>query len=251
MGDAPENTLPSFQRALEDGASFLELDVRGAKGGEVVIIHDATLERTTNGRGQVRQRGLKELKELDAGYWFTRDGGESYPYRGQGTEIPTLTEFFLAFSKAKTIIEIKQLRPAIVQKVIETIRRLGREGQVLLATEQDPIMKSIRKELRENDLAIATGLSYGEVASFLHWVAGAKRGPFALPGQAFQIPCEYGGMTLVSKETLGAAHDLGAEMFVWTVNDIEEMQRLLRLGVDGIITDYPARLRDLLSREGL
>lgn len=249
MGETPENTLRSFQRALEDGATFLELDVRASKEGEVVIIHDATLKRTTNGRGQVKRRGLKELKELDAGYWFTSDKGASYPYRGQKTEIPTLEEFFVTFSKVKTIIEIKQARPALVQKVIEMVRRFDREEQVLLATGSDSIMKGIRKELEKNNLTIATGFSYGEVAAFLGWLAGGKRGHFAPPGQAFQIPCKYSGMTLVSEATLNAAHDLGTEMFVWTVNDIEEMERLLRLGVDGIITDYPARLRDLLSRE--
>lgn len=250
MGKAPENTLPSFQRALDDGAAFIELDVRGTKEGEVVIIHDATLGRTTNGRGQVRRRGLKELKALDAGYWFTADGGASYPYRGQKIEIPTLEEFFLAFSKAKVIIEIKQGRPAIVKKVVETVRRLGREEQVLLATEKDPIMRDIRKELQENHLAIATGFSYGEVAAFMRWVTGGKKGPFAPLGQAFQIPCKYRGITLVSEETLNSATDLGIEMFVWTINDTEEMERLLTLGVDGIITDYPARLRDLISRKG-
>ncbi|MFQ5903987.1 MAG: glycerophosphodiester phosphodiesterase [Candidatus Binatia bacterium] len=249
MGEAPENTLLSFQRALKDGATFVELDVWGTKEGEVVIIHDATLERTTDGRGQVRRRGLKEIKTLDAGYWFTADGGASYPYRGQKIEIPTLEDFFLTFTKARVIIEIKQARPAIVKKVMEIVRRLGREEQVLLATEKDQVMKDIRKELKENHLAIATGFSYGEVAAFLRWVTGGKKSDFAPPGQAFQIPCEYGGMTLVSEETLKAAHDLEVEMFVWTINDTEEMERLLRLGIDGIITDYPARLRDLVSQK--
>lgn len=246
MGEAPENTLLSFQRAVEDGAGIIELDVRASKEGEVVIIHDATLERTTNGRGRVRRQGLKELKALDAGYWFTTDGGASYPYRGKKIALPTLEEFLSTSPQVKAIIEIKQARPAIVKRVIATVRRFGGGDQVLLATEKDQIMKDIRKELRDNDLAIATGFSYGEVAAFLRWVLGGKKGPFVPPGQAFQIPCEYGDITLVSEETLNAAHDLGVEMFVWTVNDVEEMERLLKLGVDGIITDYPARLRNLI-----
>jgi len=247
-GKAPENTIPSFQRALEDGAQFLELDVHGTKAGDLVIIHDATLERTTNGRGQVKRQALKDLKALDAGHWFNSDGGASYPYRGQKISLPTLEEFFGALPKAKTIIEIKQERPPIVHMVIETVRRFGKDEQVLLATEKDVIMQNIRREIQENDLAIATGFSYGEVSAFMGWLARGKSGQYVPPGEALQIPCQYSGMTLVSEETVNAAHDMGVEMYVWTVNDTEEMERLLRLEVDGIITDYPDRLRDVILR---
>ncbi len=249
MGDAPENTLPSFQKALEDGAKLFELDVHGSKEDEVVIIHDATLARTTNGRGRVRTRHLKELKALDAGYWYTKDGGLTYPFRGQKIKISTLKEFFLAFPEAKAIIEIKQARPSIVRNVIAVVTLLGREKQVLLATEKDQIMREIRREIHKNGLAIATGFSYGEVAAFMNWLATGKEVAYAPPGQALQIPCEYAGMTLVSEQTLLAAHELGVEMFVWTVNEVEKMRRLLRLGVDGIITDHPARLRGLVSMD--
>ncbi|MGH7770790.1 MAG: glycerophosphodiester phosphodiesterase [Candidatus Binatia bacterium] len=249
MGETPENTLLSIQRALEDGAKFVELDVRGTKDGEVVIVHDATLGRTTNGRGRVSRTSLKDVKTLDAGFWFTADGGLSYPYRGLNIDIPTLDDLFLNLPEVKLIIEIKQARPSIVQKVIETVRQARKEEQVLLATEKDKVMSEIRKELQESRLPIATGFSYGEVAAFIGWVRGGKRQTFLPPGQALQIPCEYGGMTLVSDETVNAARDLGVEVFVWTVNDIQEMKRLLRLGVDGIITDYPSRLRDLIAQK--
>lgn len=249
MGEAPENTLNSFHRALADEAKFVELDVQGTKDGEVAIIHDATLGRTTNGRGRVSRTSLKELKALDAGYWFSLDGGMSYPWRGRRIEIPTLEELFCNLAQLKVIIEIKQARPSIVKKVIETVRRARKEEQVLLATEKDKIMREIRKELQQNNLPIATGFSYGEVAAFMAWLAGGKREPFVPPGQALQIPCEYAGMTLVSEQTVNASHELGVEMFVWTVNEVPEMERLLKLGVDGIITDYPARLRDLISRK--
>ena len=247
-GLAPENTLLSFQRAFEDGAKFLELDVQGSKDGEVVIIHDGSLDRTTNGRGRVNRHSLKDLRALDAGYWFTPDGGESYPYRGQNVTIPTLRKLFSTLPQAGAIVEIKQARPSIVNKVIETVRQAGNEDQVLLATENDQIMKEIRRELQTSELSIATGFSYGEVAAFMGWLAGGKTSDYLPSGQAFQIPCEYNGMTLVNELTLRAAHDLGLEMFVWTVNEREQMRRLLELGVDGIITDYPARLRDLIAK---
>lgn len=247
-GKFPENTLSSFQKALEEGAEFIELDVRSSKDGQVVIIHDARLNRTTNGHGPVRTKSLRELKRLDAGYWLTLDSGATHPYRGQKIEIPTLEEYLLSFPKIRTIIEIKQSRPAIVKRVIELVRRLGREQSVLLATEKDGIMRQIRKELHKQDLRIATGFSYGEAAAFFYWLAGGKKDDFAPPGQALQIPCEYEGMTLVSEATITSAHELGVEMFVWTVNSVEEMKRLLDLGVDGIITDYPSSLRETISK---
>lgn len=244
-GESPENTLPAFRKAFEAGAEFVELDVRGSKEGHVVIVHDATLERTTNGRGRVKEKTLLELKALDAGYWFTPDGGASYPFRERNIALPTLEEYFLAFPLARAIIEIKQASPSIVPSVIDVVRRLGRQGHVLLATEKDSVMEELRRNIRESGLSIATGFSYGEVAAFFYWVRGGKKGAFLPPGQAFQIPPKYNDFTLVSDETVGAAHELATEMFVWTINDPEEMKRLLRLGVDGLITDYPARLRDL------
>jgi glycerophosphoryl diester phosphodiesterase len=246
-GETPENTLVSFQRAMEDGAQFIELDGRGSRDGEVIVMHDATVRRTTNGTGAVSKQNLKGLEALDAGYRFSRDGGKSYPYRGRDIRISTLKEIFDALPLTRFIVEIKQARPSIVKKVLECARQAGKKETVLLATEQDQIMREIRQELQASGLSVATGFSYGEVAAFMSWLAGGRREAYTPAGQAFQIPCEYGGMTLVNEQTLGAAHDLGVEMFVWTVNDRKEMARLLGLGVDGIITDFPARLRDLVS----
>ncbi len=248
MGEAPENTLLSFQRAFEDGAKFLELDVQGSKEGEVVIIHDATLQRTTNGRGRVNRHSLREIKALDAGYWFTSDGGKSYPCRGRKIEISTLKELFLTLPRVRAIVELKQRRPSIVERVIAIIQELGKEEQVLLATEDDEIMRDIRQELSRRPAGIATGFSFSEVAAFIRWAAGERKSDYTPPGQALQIPRKYQGQTLVTLETVGAAHHLGVELFVWTVNEVEEMAALLGLDVDGIITDYPARLGRLLEK---
>ncbi|MBI2359927.1 MAG: glycerophosphodiester phosphodiesterase [Deltaproteobacteria bacterium] len=248
-GEAPENTLSSFQKAFGDGAAIVEMDVRGTKDGEVVIIHDATLNRTTNGRGRVSQRTLREIKALDAGYRFTPDGGISYPFRERNIEIPTLEEFLSSLPEARAIVEIKPGLPPITKKVLELIHRLGKENQVLLATEDDRIMSDIRKEIEAARLTVATGFSYGEVAAFIRWVGGGRATDFTPRGQAMQIPCEYRGTTLVSEATVRAAHGLEIGMFVWTINDPDEMGRLLRLGVDGIITDYPARLRGLIRSD--
>jgi len=248
-GEAPENTLPAFQRAFADGAAFVELDVRGSADGEAVIIHDETLDRTTDGHGAVNDLSLAALKQLDAGYRFTKDAGATYPYRGQRIEIPTLAELFSFLPEARAIVEIKQSSPSMVKRVIETVLQAGKERDVLLATEEDRIMAEIRAELGENALPIATGFCYGEVAAFMEWLQDGCAEAYHPPGQAMQLPCEFQGRTLVSTQTVHAAHALGTEMFVWTINDLDEMARLLSLRVDGIITDFPGRLRALLARQ--
>ena len=246
-GDAPENTLVSFQKAFDDGAGYVELDVHGTKEGGVVIIHDASVDRTTEGQGWVSGKTFAELKALDAGYRFTRDGGKSFPYRGQGIQIPTLEELFDAFADLKLIIEIKSTDTAIAEKVIDTIVGTGKENRVLLATEHDQVMNEARRIIRDKRAQIATGFSYGEVAMFIRQLQADCIGDFAVCGQAFQLPLEYAGTPLVNAASVKAAHQLGLEMFVWTINDVNEMKRLLALGVDGVITDYPARMRRLLS----
>ncbi|MGH7770009.1 MAG: glycerophosphodiester phosphodiesterase [Candidatus Binatia bacterium] len=246
-GEAPENTLPSFQRALADGAALVELDVRASADGEIVIIHDESVDRTTDGHGAVNDLSLAELKRFDAGYRFTKDAGATYPYRGQRLEIPTLAELFAFLPEAKAIVEIKQSSPSMVKRVIETVLQAGKERDVLLATEEDRIMTEIRAELGAGDPPMATGFCYGEVAAFVGWLEKGAAAAFRPPGQAMQLPREFQGRTLVSAETVQAAHALDAEMFVWTINDLDEMARVLSLGVDGIITDYPGRLRALLA----
>jgi glycerophosphoryl diester phosphodiesterase len=248
MAIAPENTLRSFRRALDDGACFVEFDVCLSRDREVVIIHDPTLERTTNGSGEVSAHTVEDLKRLDAGYHFTEDGGMTYPYRGEGVEVPLLEDFFAAFPQTRAIVELKSDTPPIVTRTLDIIRRFHAEERVLLATEDDQIMAEIRKALRQQHLAIATGFSYGEVATFIRWVQSGAGTPFTPAGQALQIPCEYQGITLVSPETVNAAHFLGLEVYVWTINDPDEMKRLISIGVDGIITDYPSRLCSLVSR---
>ena len=244
-GMAPENTLVSFDKALADGADFIEIDLRESKDGEILIFHDATLERTTNGEGEVQQWSLKELKNFDAGYWFTPDGGKTYPFRGRKTTIPTLEEFFTTFPKVKATIEIKEARPVFIERLVAGIKRFRKEEVILLATAKDEVMTEIRSQIRDQDLTIATGFSYGEAAAFLNWVWDQKSGSFAPAGEALQVPCEYEGLRLITELTLKAAHELGIEVHAWTINKAEEMVQLIQLGVDGVVTDYPARLRDL------
>jgi len=242
MGEYPENTLLSFERALGSGATGLETDIHASRDGHLVLFHDETLERTTNGRGPLKECTLAELKSLDAGYRFSLDGGASYPFRGAGLRIPTVEEFFSRFPAVKVILEIKQAEPPIEKPLLELAARTGRLEDVLIASEQDVIMKRVRRLQPE----VATSFSAVEVAAFLEEMKlpGSLR-PAA--GQALQVPTTWGKVPLVTGSFVRAAHDLGIEVHVWTVNEIVEMESLLDVGVDGIITDFPGRLTELLG----
>ena len=241
-GLAPENTVPSFALALALGADMLELDVHATRDGVVVVTHDATVERTTNGTGAVCEHLRYELQQLDAGYHFSRDGRD-FPYRGQGVRIPTLESILRQFPLAYCNIEIKQETPPIVEAVLEIVRRLAAESRVLLAAERDAIMSYIRP--RAGD--IATSFAAGEVADFINRLAASDCESYCPPGRALQIPPRFGDIELVTAERVAAAHRYGLEVHVWTINDPSEMERLLALGVDGIISDLPGLARTVVE----
>jgi glycerophosphoryl diester phosphodiesterase len=234
-GLAPENTLPSFALANALGAAYLELDVHATLDGTVVVLHDPTLERTTNGCGPVAERGLAELQQLDAGYRFTTDGAH-FPYRGQGVRIPTLEAVLRSFPQACFNIEIKQGDPPIVDRVIDLLEATGTLARTLLAAEQDSIMQMIRRLAGGR---VATGMSAVDVAEFIDRCNRQSWEGYQPPGLAMQVPTSFGAIEIVNASTVRAAHRLGLEVHVWTINDAEEINRLLDLGVDGIMSDLP------------
>ena len=234
----PENTLPAFADAVAAGVPYLELDVRTTRDGEVVVHHDETLERLCGDPRAVSALPLEELRGLDAGFTFSADGGRSHPFRGRGVTVPTLAEVLAAFPQARCNIEIKQAEPPMEEATLAVIRAAGREGSVLLAAEQDAIMDRLRPLCGE----IPTSLSFGEAAAFFAWLQGGRSAPYRPPGVALQIPERYGEQVLVTPDSLRAAHGVGLEVHVWTVNDPADMTRLLELGVDGLMSDDPQLL---------
>lgn len=237
-GLAPENTLPSFALALALGANVLELDVHASADGQIVVMHDPTLERTTNGSGPLREQPWSTLQRLDAGFHFTRDGRD-FPYRGQGVRLPTLEALLLAFPHAACNIEIKQADPPIAADVIGLIRRQHAEHRVLLAAEHDAIMTEIRRHAG----GIATSCTASEVAAFVSCLTTTGFDAYTAPGCALQIPPRFGPIELVSADSVTAAHRHGMEVHVWTINQRDEMERLLDCGVDGIMSDLPGMAR--------
>jgi len=240
--DFPENTLPAFADAIAAGLPYLELDIRATLDGHVVVLHDASLLRTCGVDREITAMPLDEVQRLDAGATFTPDEGRSYPHRGTGIRIPTLAETLQAFPDAFFNIEIKQEAPAMEEMTLEVIRNAGMEERVLLAAESDAIMKRLRPLCGTRN--IPTSLSYGELVTFFGWLQTGGRESYRPPAQALQIPECYEGQTLVTAQSVAAAHALGMEVHVWTVNDPADMERLLTMGVDGLMSDRPRLLRD-------
>jgi len=247
----PENTLFAFRHAWDLGVDVLEMDVHGTQDGAVVVIHDDTVDRTTNGHGAVREMPLTQIQSLDAGYRFTPDGGKTYPYRGKGIHIPTLEQVFDAFPEARFNIEIKSNDPPIIDTVAELIRRKGLQDRVIIGSFRQDIADRVRAALPH----VATFATEGEVRSFWIWqTLRLSRAWRAVP-DTLQVPTSYTLMgrpvTVVSPHFVQAAHSMGMRVDVWTVDDPAEMARLLDIGVDGIMSDRPDILLQVMRDRGL
>ena len=245
---APENTLESFRLAVEAGAGGLELDVHMTLDGEIVVIHDPTVDRTTNGSGAVARMTLDGIRGLDAGYRFSPDGGSTYPYRGRGLRVPTLAEVYEEFPDSPVNIEIKEAQPGVEEAVLEVIREAGAVGRTLVASNRHGVVRRFR---RISGGRILTAASRREIARF-YLLSRLRLERLYRPAyDALQVPLDHRGTRVVTPRFLEAAHARGVRVDVWTINDPDEMRRLLDLGADGVMTDRPEELAGVLTeREG-
>jgi len=231
-GLAPENTLVAFETGLAAGADGIELDVRLSLDGVAVIMHDPTVDRTTDATGPVNARTAVELAGLDAGCRFERDG--AYPFKGLGIGVPSLRAVFDRHRAASLIVELKSADPRLARAVVEEIHAAGAAGRVTVGSFQKGALDAVRAL----DPAIRTGADMDEVRSRLNGPPG--RGVPAKPAfEAFQVPEVFAGLRVVTPEFIAQAHDAGIAVMVWTVNHEDDMRRLLEWGVDGLITDRP------------
>lgn len=239
----PENTLYAFRRAVEMGVDVLEMDVQETADGALVVIHDSKVDRTTDGRGHVDEMQLAELESLDAGYRWTNDDGQSYPFRGQSIQIPTLTDVLESFPDKKMVIEIKPSSTKVASTFCQIVTKHSRENTVLVASFHQSVMETFRAECPR----FATAATPEEVRSFLLWSSIYLGKLFRPKANLFGVPVSLGSLEIVSPRFVSQAHRLNTRVQVWTVNEVEEMKRLLDMGVDGIMTDYPDRLFELLE----
>jgi glycerophosphoryl diester phosphodiesterase len=217
---APENTIAAFERAVELGADAIEFDIHLSRDGELVVIHDDTLDRTTDGSGPVRERRLGELMRLDAGRWF----GEGFA----GQRIPSLDEVLDRFAgKVALALEIKAgstFFPGIEEKVISALRERAAIDQAAVASFDHYALR----RLKEIEPTIRTAaLLVGRPVSL-----SALAGPAKADGLALEA-------SFVTKTEVEACRASGLQLAVWVVNDPAQMRHFIRLGVDGIITDRP------------
>jgi glycerophosphoryl diester phosphodiesterase len=234
----PENTMLAFGRAIDElGYHYIELDVRLSADRVPVVFHDPTLDRTTDGGGPVAERTVAELRALDAAYRFAPE--HEYPRRGTGAGIPTLDEVYRAWPELRINIDLKV--PGAEWAVAEVIRANDAEHRSLLGSFNE---RRISRFRRITGGTVAT--SAGPVRAVQMWVASrlgmAPRGPV----QAYQVTEQYTGLA-VDRRLVDAVHRSGAQLHVWTVNDGVDMRRLLDLGVDGIMTDRPDLLNEVLD----
>jgi glycerophosphoryl diester phosphodiesterase len=240
----PDNTLFAFQNALDLGVDVLEMDLHITSDNVLVIIHDETVDRTTDGSGEVEQMTLAEIKALDAAYRWTRDDGATYPHRGQGISIPTLEEIFQAFPGQRMTIEIKKTERSMAAPLCAMIRKYNMQNRVLVASFHDERMAEFRAECPE----VATSSARQETTIFVlltkAWLGGLVSPEF----QSLQVPRASSGITVMTPGFVRAAHARNLKVEPWTINDPEEMKLYLDWGVDGIITDRPDLLLEILGR---
>lgn len=240
----PENTLGAFEYSAKMGVDVLELDVHATSDGALVVNHDATVDRTTDGRGRITELTLEQIKKLDAGYAFSTDGGKTFPFRAKGVTIPTLEEIFAALPEMTFNVEPKQETPSIIKSLCSLIRERKMADKVIVGSFRQSILTEFRLECSE----VATSASPSEVSKFLALSKTGVAESYSPPMQALQVPEYIGSLQVVSKEFVEAAHKRNLKVHVWTINETADMQRLLELGVDGIMTDYPDRLLTLTGR---
>lgn len=239
-GEWPGETVFAFERAEAAGADVLEMDVHSTRDGALVLMHDSTVDQTTEGTGRINDLTLGQIEGLDAGYRFSPDGA-SFPFRGQGIKVAKLRDVFGHFSHMRLNIEIKQKRPSLVRAFGDLIREFGVAEKVLVASFWDSALEEFRAAYPE----VATSASTPEAIEFfaVHNIAPSHR-PHT---DAIQVRAEFAHLQVITPDLVGDAHRLNLAIHAWTVNDPAEMQRLISVGVDGIITDFPSTMLALPS----
>ncbi len=259
--ESPSSTLHAIQHTLEAGATGVELDVHATADGELVVCHDATVDRTTAAQGTIASFTLAQLRAMDFSYWWIPGADVSpgrpdadYPFRGRAPGdrsfgIATLREVLERHPGVVLNLDIKQTAPVVApyeESLARLLAEFGRTDDVIVASFLDPATDAFRT------FAPDVPTSAGTMATAAAWQA-VQAGE-DLPESAavaFQVPERQGDLVIVDERFVAAAHRAGKAVHVWTVNDAVSMERLLGLGVDGIISDVPTTLCGVLGSAGV
>ncbi len=237
----PENTLPAFDHAVALGADVLEMDLRSTADGHIVVFHDETVERTTNGNGFVHALTLDALKSLDAAYHFTdQDGGNGW--RGQGVQVPTLAEVLERYPAQRMSVEIKQREPSLVNTLCAQLA--DKRDHVLVASFIDEEINRFREVCPD----FLTSASTPEITWFVTYQTLGVSKLFTSTVNTLQIPREKYGFNLLKRSLVRDAGRWGMAVEYWTLNDVEAMRSAIESGARGIVTDRPDVLLAELGR---
>lgn len=258
--EGPSSTLHAIAAALDAGATAIELDVHATSDGQLVVCHDPTVDRTTDGSGRIAELTYAELATLDNAYWWAPGADVSpgldpgrYPFRGRAPEdhrfgIARLEEVLEEFPGVVLNLDIKETAPAVApyeETLATLLHSYGRVEDVIVASFLDQATDAFSAFAPD----IATSAGTGAVANFYQSVRAGEE-PAPMRHVALQVPATYAGVRLVDDAFVEAAHRAGLAVHVWTVDEEADMERLCGLGVDGIITDRPSVLAGVLARRG-
>jgi len=243
-GLAPENTIYAFKLAERLGVDAIELDVRITKDKQLVVIHDETIDRTTNGTGLVSKYTLDELKQFDAGYHLKLEN-QGYPFRNKGITIPSLEEVFQQIKNTPFVIELKDPNPKIEKQVAALIKKYNLKKKVIVGSFNDASLKRFASRT-DGKIQIGTGVKTIKYFVLLHKLRLDRLYP--LNRNAVQIPIKAGGVDLATERLINTVRERNIAIHYWTINDEKTMKQLIELNVDGIITDYPNMLLRLVDQ---
>ncbi len=238
---APENTLPAFEKALEMKADWIELDLHASKDGMAIVIHDASLERTTSGQGLVKEKTWEELSGLDAGQWFEEEF--------KGTKIPSLPEVLQQVNgKAKLLIELKvdeqgNIYPDLVNKVAQDIADAEAHEWCILQAFNSEYLEEIKNRQLKTEYH---KLIVDEFSPLPIYVDEGVKWGYLPDNLGFQALNPY--YVTLTPGRIQALHRKGLKVFPYTVNDVADMRLLLNWGVDGLITNYPDKAMELKNK---
>lgn len=241
--EQPEETQLAFDHAVSVGADVLELDVHLSKDGVVVVLHDAEVDRVSNGSGAVTNFSLAQLKQLDFAYHWPTHQDANTPLRGNGVQILTLEEVFQRYPNERLSVELKTPSPALRQAVVALMDDYQRWGSVILGSFHQTTIDVIRRDHPD----AFTYASEEDVIVFYILAQLRLEGLYWRDISAFAVPTRSHGVNLASKRFIDAARKRGIAVHYWTINDEDTMRELIAKGVDGIITDRPSLLRQVID----
>jgi len=256
--EGPSSTLHAIEAAIAGGATGIELDVHATADGHLVVCHDETVDRTTDAAGTIASFTWAELERLDNAYWWAPGADvspglsdESYPFRGRAPEdhrfgFARLEEVLEEFDQVVLNFDIKQTAPAVTpyeEALADMLRRYDCVDRVIVASFLDAATETFSRYAPE----FWTGAGTLAVAEFYRSIQAGDV-PAPMRHAALQVPHTFGDLTLVDQRFVDVAHTQGLAVHVWTIEDGQEMEELVNLGVDGIITDRPTALVEVLRR---